>query len=568
MVFPAISIINFVVLFYLGTKLSTLPLKNRSTKTFSYFFFTVSTLALIEFLIYKSDSFREAIWWAHFASCRPLVLAFYLDFVVTLTDLSKSVRKLITIVNYITAAIMAGLFVLYVRDYKPLYFAGGYALESPVLYRFPYVVIGLWNTILLASAFLFMIFILRKKPKGGPRYEQASWILTAMTVYVTISIAGSVMIRVFDISMPEPVTFSYLVFGILIFTGLNRGTVFYLESDKTAKSLIESKKELVVFTDTEDRTLLTNGAFQEMFGIGITELGDTVFTDFLIKTVTRIDNPNGAWDELPPEVSDIVVKTGGESSEKFIRLSRTAVTRRTGRPFGSIYTGVEITRLKQVQRDLVALLEEKEVLLNEIYHRVKNNMQIMISLFDLKVETIDDREVNRHITDFRQLIMTLNQIQQKIYESPHISAIEPDPFFREICLEVYNSYKPHVGPVQFSFSLAEVRIPGKTALIIGLLAGELLSLLLKEYSSVSSEARVACLFFTADGHCTLRLELSTPEPTMFISMKQKTSSAVSQAQFITVLVDIIDGTLIPGTENPVFYEVRFPNTFKSLTGNG
>lgn len=568
MVFPAISIINFVVLFYLGAKLSTLPLKNRSTKTFSCFFFTVSALALIEFLIYKSRSFGEAICWAHFASCWPLVFAFYLHFVTTLTDLSKRVYTLIIVINYITAPIIAGLFVLYVRDYKPLYFAGGYALESPVLYRFPYLLIGLWNTLLLASSFLFMIVVLSKKPKGTPRYEQASWILTAMTVYLVISIVSSVLIRVFEFSMPEPVTLAYLVFGILIFAGLNRGTVFYLESDKTAKSLIESKKEMVVITDTEDRILLINGAFREMFGIGIIELGDMVFTDFLKKKVTKIDSRDVEWDELPPVFSDIVVKTGGESSEKFIRLSRTAVTRRTGKLFGSIYTGVEITRLKQVQRDLEALLEEKEVLLNEIYHRVKNNMQIMISLFDLKVETINDPEVNRHITDFRQLIMTLNQIQQKIYESPHISAIEPDPFFREICLEVYNSYKPHIGPIQFSFSLAEDPIPGNTALIIGLLTGELLSLLLKEYSSVSSEAQAAVWFSSSDGQYTLRLELTTPEPTTFISNERKNSAAAAQDQFISVLIDMIDGTLVSETENAVFYEVHFPNTFVLRTGNG
>ena len=189
-------------------------------------------------------------------------------------------------------------------------------------------------------------------------------------------------------------------------------------------------------------------------------------------------------------------------------------------------------------------------------------MQIMISLFDLKLGTIDDLEVNRHITDFRQLIMTLNQIQQKIYESPHISAIEPDSFFREICLEVYNSYTPHIGPVHFSFSLAEDPIPGNTALIIGLLTGELLSLLLKEYSSVSSEAQAAFHFSSSDGQYTLRLELTTPEPTTFISNKQKNSAAAAQDQFISVLINMIDGTLISGTENPVFYEARFPNTFE------
>ncbi|MBW2659175.1 MAG: PAS domain S-box protein [Deltaproteobacteria bacterium] len=88
--------------------------------------------------------------------------------------------------------------------------------------------------------------------------------------------------------------------------------------------------------------------------------------------------------------------------------------------------------LKIQDRRLQKSLNEKEVLLKEIYHRTKNNMLVIISLLDLQVQDIENEEVQRIFVEMQNRIRAMALVHEKLYQSQNLSEIELGSYLQEI----------------------------------------------------------------------------------------------------------------------------------------
>ncbi|MBN2158765.1 MAG: PAS domain S-box protein [Spirochaetes bacterium] len=171
----------------------------------------------------------------------------------------------------------------------------------------------------------------------------------------------------------------------------------------------------------------------------------------------------------------------------------------------------DITERKQAESEIVAALHEKNVLLKEIHHRVKNNMQIMSSLISIQmhadnsVSTPDDNiEIVREL---QNRIMSMALVHEMLYNSNNLSKINFNEYIRNLSGSLLSVYKISPGQVNLSIEVSDKPISITTAIPLGLLINELLTNVLKYAfpSGRKGEIRI-CMTIDDEGwfHLTVR----------------------------------------------------------------
>ncbi len=130
----------------------------------------------------------------------------------------------------------------------------------------------------------------------------------------------------------------------------------------------------------------------------------------------------------------------------------------------------KISQLEESEARNRASLAEKEVLLKEIHHRVKNNLQIVSSLIQLKSEELRDRDDRLLLVDIRQRILALAQLHELLYQSKDLSSIDAGEYLDAIVRDTARAFAwPDIG-----CSVERVVLGIDDALPLGLVADELL----------------------------------------------------------------------------------------------
>lgn len=119
-------------------------------------------------------------------------------------------------------------------------------------------------------------------------------------------------------------------------------------------------------------------------------------------------------------------------------------------------------------------LEEKEVLLKEIHHRVKNNLALTISLIELQEEEIEDEKTRNVLKNIQERIYTMELIHRKLYESTNLNKI---PFKNYIFDLIENITKTYIQDKQINSTLKieDINLNIETALPYGLILNELIT---------------------------------------------------------------------------------------------
>lgn len=140
---------------------------------------------------------------------------------------------------------------------------------------------------------------------------------------------------------------------------------------------------------------------------------------------------------------------------------------------------VDISDRKSREERIQAALKEKDILLGEIHHRVKNNLQVVHSLLDLQSGRIDDETARRLLVESQNRIKSMALIHQTLYESHDFRLVDFRSFLDTLVPVLVSSYSTDPGAVAFEISADEVLLPIDAAIPCGLIVNELISNALK-----------------------------------------------------------------------------------------
>lgn len=149
---------------------------------------------------------------------------------------------------------------------------------------------------------------------------------------------------------------------------------------------------------------------------------------------------------------------------------------------GEIYTLVtlvDFTERKRAEKALVESLKEKEVLLREIHHRVKNNMQIISSLLRLQAGTLKDHDAKTIFQSCQDRIRSMSLVHEKLYMSKSLSGINFLDYINSLTSSLFQINKVSSDLIQLKLDIEEVFFDIQTAIPCGLILNELISNSLK-----------------------------------------------------------------------------------------
>jgi len=132
----------------------------------------------------------------------------------------------------------------------------------------------------------------------------------------------------------------------------------------------------------------------------------------------------------------------------------------------------EIEKQKEV---IQASLGEKETLLREIHHRVKNNLQIISSLLNIQSQNIQDENVLSSIQEGQSRVQAMSLIHQNLYQSEHLSNVDTQNYIQQLVAYLSEMFTGQSKNIKVTVDAPEINFDIDTAIPLGLIINELVS---------------------------------------------------------------------------------------------
>jgi two-component sensor histidine kinase len=135
----------------------------------------------------------------------------------------------------------------------------------------------------------------------------------------------------------------------------------------------------------------------------------------------------------------------------------------------------DITERKQAEQQLKDALAQKETLLRELYHRTKNNMQVIIALLEMHGATETDPHIQQVFLETTNRILAMTLVHQKLHESQNLTSIDLGEYLSDLVLILGRNYRVNTDLITFDIQVEEIPVLIDTATPCGLLVNEILS---------------------------------------------------------------------------------------------
>lgn len=215
----------------------------------------------------------------------------------------------------------------------------------------------------------------------------------------------------------------------------------------------------------------------------------------------------------------------------------------------------DVSDRKFAEAQLKASLAEKEVLLREIHHRVKNNLNIIYSLLDMQSRQVSDPSLNALLLDSQKRLKTMALIHEKLYCSKSLSRIDFAEYIHSLVMSISASYRTQSNPIQLEIEADPVQLNIETAIPTGLIINELVTNALKHAFPGDREGTVWIKFREIDhGQLDLKIIDNGVGLSSGISWQQPPSLGM---RLVSILADQLDADLQVETENGTGFHLRF-----------
>jgi len=204
--------------------------------------------------------------------------------------------------------------------------------------------------------------------------------------------------------------------------------------------------------------------------------------------------------------SEVVPKTarGGEIVGWLDLFSFPLIDLKSGKLKGVIEYVRDISAKKKAEDALILSL--KEILLKEIHHRVKNNMQIISSLLSLQAQHLKDREAQRALKECQNRIHSMALAHEKLYREKDLSSIDFRDYAEKLVVHLFQVFNIRGENVSFSTKIKAPRLTVELAIPLGLIITELVTNSLRHAFPPGSPGRVEISFARAKNKLILKVK--------------------------------------------------------------
>lgn len=207
-------------------------------------------------------------------------------------------------------------------------------------------------------------------------------------------------------------------------------------------------------------------------------------------------------------------------------------------------------------------VSENELLLKEIHHRVKNNLEIVSSLLELQSSQIEDPTVQAAMLSSQNRVHSMGIIHQKLYQSEHLTSIEMRDYFVNLGENIRNSFDAQ-GKIKIDCDMPELVLDVDTAISVGLIANELLTNAFK-YAFEGKQEGTIRVNLTYKGPNNDDLELRISDDGIGKIIDEKSKGTGFGTMLIYLLTKQLNGTISYQIENGTKVSLVFAKPSVSL----
>ncbi|MEG5126662.1 PAS domain S-box protein [Microcoleus sp. ARI1-B5] len=215
----------------------------------------------------------------------------------------------------------------------------------------------------------------------------------------------------------------------------------------------------------------------------------------------------------------------------------------------------DISDRKLTSARIQAALREKEVLLKEIHHRVKNNMQVVSSLLQLQAQYIEDEPTLALFEESQTRIHSMALIHEQLYQSENIDRIDLLPYVENLVANLYQSFGCGNTSIQFNLNIDAIYLNIETAIPCGLIINELVSNSLKYAFNQSLEGEININFQEINAH-QFYLSIQDNGSGFPADFDVETTETLG-LRLVRMLTQQLEGTLVIDSECGTCYHITF-----------
>lgn len=215
---------------------------------------------------------------------------------------------------------------------------------------------------------------------------------------------------------------------------------------------------------------------------------------------------------------------------------------------------LDITERKRQEEQLRIALKEKEVMLAEIHHRVKNNLQVIDSLIAMQLDSVRDENARFLLTDSQNRVKSMAIIHQTLYESNDFSCVQIGMVISSLVANLAQTYGlPRNSKVRVELDLQEIQLPLEISIPLGLIVNELVSNAMKH---AFPDERIGVIKVSLNRGAENEVQLEVTDDGVGLTENSTKGDSLG-LRLVQTLADQLEADLVIQLGNPTNFSLRF-----------
>ncbi len=550
-IFSYISLTAFFACFFLGNFIYHKNTKSQLNIMIALLSIIVGFLAFAEFQYRQTTDFQTAYLWLKISGLWPIVPAILLHISLIFTGKTNILKnKLTYVLIYAPALIIAILAVdtnWLLEGIIKEYWGWTYLYPKTSLL---FYIMSFWTVLcaFLAGVICLWYYLKSKDIKK----LQTKYLIAGLYLPLLISMFSDVIMPNMSIRIPETTMMMSTVGIGFISYGVWKYRFPALTAAIAADQIVSTMSNFLIMLDHDRNIITINNATTALLGFSKEELIgkplEYLFKDHTLETTNK----------LPNNTSDTIVNFETCLKSKYgefipVLLSKSIIKDENGNVMGIVCIGNNIVEIKEAKDKIKASLNEKELLLRELHHRVKNNLQIILSLINLQSNGIKDQQDLEIFRESQSRVKSLAIIHEKLYQSADFASINFEEYIQSLVSYLLSYYSTISITVDIDVE-KDIVLNMDTAVPCGLIINELVTNSIKFAFPGVKTGKIYIKLYHEYGSLIL---IIGDDGTGLPDGMDFESSEKLGLQLVKTLTDQLEGTIKYNGENGAEFRIKF-----------
>ncbi|NIM17328.1 MAG: PAS domain S-box protein [Candidatus Aminicenantes bacterium] len=558
-VFAVIPLLTAVASLFLGDFVFYLNPRLVVNRMFFYCCLLFTFLGFVEFAFCRAETYDTAFFWFKMGAVWTFMVSVGIHFVLIFIEKKKLLKKWqIFSLVYLPALFFFALEVVGGPPVELIKLSWGwtytYQVETIVYNLEIFWVIG-------ASIFAFYL-VIRYYLKSTDKVKkvQARLLITGFSFPSILVLVSWIILPYLEIPAPDLTSTGFFITMVFVGFGIWKYKLFTLTLEVAAETILSTMADALFLVSLAGEIVSTNKAACQLLGYQESELiGQDI--DVIFTPGEKIKIKEIQMEQLMTTASITDIETQVKTKENSIipiSLSGSLVQDKQGTKQGIIYVGRDISERKKVEKIMKDSLREKEVLITEIHHRVKNNLQIISSLLELQSDTQEDPRILNIFQESKDRIRAMSLVHENLYQFGDLARIDGIEYIHSLVDYLFNTYGELAENVTPSIQIEtpSLQLVMNTAIPIGLILTELLSNALKHAFPSGKKGEIHIVIRDApNGMLTLEVRDNGVGLPADLDIQEAKSLGL---ELITLLTQQVKGTLEVEGKKGTTVSLTFP----------